>query len=95
MPKRSVQQRAGFRGEDFVAKVVSDRGHVWNDTRRDFALDGQIEFVDADREVTGVAVVAQVKATESDFLVRRRRGSHSPARGTTSPTGCGWAGRWC
>jgi hypothetical protein len=28
---------------------------VWNDTRRDFAIDGQIEFVDTDREVTGVA----------------------------------------
>ena len=67
MPKRSVQQRAGYRGEAFVDKAVSDAGHVWNDTRRDFAVDGQIEFVDADREVTGVAVLAQVKATEAGF----------------------------
>lgn len=67
MPKRSVQQRAGYRGEAFVAKAVSDAGHIWNDTKRDFALDGQIEFVDADREVTGVAVLAQVKATEVGF----------------------------
>lgn len=67
MPKRSVQQRAGFRGEAFVDKAVSDAGHVWNDSRRDFAIDGQIEFVDADREVTGVAVLAQVKATEVGF----------------------------
>jgi hypothetical protein len=67
MPKRSVQQRAGYRGEAFVDKAVSDAGHVWNDTRRDFAIDGQIEFVDTDREVTGIAVVAQVKATEVGF----------------------------
>ena len=67
MPRRSVQQRAGYRGEAFVDKAVSDAGHVWNDTRRDFAIDGQIEFVDTDREVTGVAVLAQVKATEAGF----------------------------
>jgi hypothetical protein len=67
MPKRSVQQRAGFRGEAFVDKAVSDLGHIWNDTRRDFAIDGQIEFVDAEREVSGVAVLAQVKATEAGF----------------------------
>lgn len=67
MPIRSVQQRAGYRGEAFVDKAVSDAGHVWNDTRRDFAIDGQIEFVDTDREVTGVAVLAQVKATEAGF----------------------------
>ncbi|MEU3618041.1 DUF4365 domain-containing protein [Streptomyces sp. NPDC006872] len=67
MPKRSNQQRAGYRGEAFVEKAVSDAGHVWNDTKRDFAVDGQIEFVDTDREVTGVAVVAQVKATEVGF----------------------------
>lgn len=67
MPRRSVQQRAGYRGEAFVDKAVSDAGHVWNDTRRDFAIDGQIEFVSADREVTGVTVVAQVKATEVGF----------------------------
>ncbi|MFD8648111.1 DUF4365 domain-containing protein [Streptomyces mirabilis] len=67
MPQRSVQQRAGFRGEAFVDKAVSDAGHVWNDTKRDFAIDGQIEFVDADREVTGVAVLAQVKGTEVGF----------------------------
>ncbi|MEH0502178.1 DUF4365 domain-containing protein [Streptomyces scabiei] len=67
MPQRSVQQRAGFRGEAFVGKAVSDAGHVWNDTKRDFAIDGQIEFVDADREVTGVAVLAQVKGTEVGF----------------------------
>ncbi|MFD7713732.1 transposase, partial [Streptomyces sp. NPDC059786] len=67
MPQRSVQQRAGFRGEAFVDKAVSDAGHVWNDTKRDFAIDGQIEFVAADREVTGVAVLAQVKGTEVGF----------------------------
>jgi hypothetical protein len=67
MPKRSVQQRAGYRGEAFVDKAVSDAGHIWNDSKRDFAIDGQIEFVAADREVTGVAVLAQVKATEVGF----------------------------
>ena len=51
MPKRSPRQRAGFRGEAFVDKAVSDAGHVWNDTRRDFAIDGQIEFVDTDRRL--------------------------------------------
>lgn len=67
MPKRSDQQRAGFRGEAFVDKAVSDAGHIWNDTRRDFAIDGRIEFVDTNREVTGIAVIAQVKATEVGF----------------------------
>lgn len=67
MPKRSVQQRAGFRAEAFVDKFVSDAGHVWNDTHRDFAIDGQIEFVAADEEVTGFAVAAQVKGTEVGF----------------------------
>ncbi|MEU1889586.1 hypothetical protein [Streptomyces pristinaespiralis] len=47
MPQRSVQQRAGYRGEAFVDKAVSDAGHVWNDTKRDFTVDGQIEFVDS------------------------------------------------
>lgn len=74
MPKRSVQQRAGCRSEAFVDKAVSDVGRVWNDVKRDFAIDGQIEFVAADREVTGVAVVTQVKATDEhgSGLGRRR-----------------------
>jgi len=40
MPKRSPQQRAGFSAEAFVDKAVSDAGHVWNDTWRDFGIDG-------------------------------------------------------
>jgi len=50
---RSVQQRAGFRAEAFVDKAVSDAGYVSNTTARDFGIDGQIEFVDADKQVTG------------------------------------------
>jgi hypothetical protein len=67
MPKRSPQQRAGFRGEAFVDKAVSDAGQVWNSTGRDFGIDGQIEFVDSDGQVSGFAVAAQVKGTETGF----------------------------
>jgi hypothetical protein len=35
----------------FVDKAVSDAGHVWNDTRRDFGIDGHIEFVDVSTQV--------------------------------------------
>ena len=67
MPKRSLQQRTGFSAEAFVDKAVSDAGHVWNDTRRDFGIDGHIEFVDAATQVTGYAVAAQVKGTAVGF----------------------------
>ena len=67
MPTRSVQQRAGFRAEAFVDKALSDAGHVWNTTARDFGIDGHIEFVDADKQVTGFSVAAQVKGTEVGF----------------------------
>lgn len=67
MPRRSVQQRAGFRAEAFVDKAVSDAGHIWNNTQRDFGIDGHIEFVDTDRQVSGFAVAAQVKGTEAGF----------------------------
>jgi len=67
MPTRSVQQRAGFRAEAFVDKAVSDAGHVWNTTARDFGIDGHIEFVDADKQVSGFSVAAQVKGTEVGF----------------------------
>lgn len=67
MPTRSVQQRAGFRAEAFVDKAVSDAGHVWNSTLRDFGINGHIEFVDTDRQVSGFSVAAQVKGTEVGF----------------------------
>ena len=67
MPRRSVQQRAGFRAEAFVDKFVSDAGHIWNTTHRDFGVDGHIEFVDTHEQVTGFAVAAQVKGTEVGF----------------------------
>jgi hypothetical protein len=55
MPRRSVQQRTGFRAETFVDKFVSDAGHIWNTTHRDFGIDGHIEFVEANEQVTGFA----------------------------------------
>jgi hypothetical protein len=67
MPRRSNQQRAGFRAEAFVDKAVSDAGHIWNNTLRDFGIDGHIEFVDTERQVSGFAVAAQVKGTEVGF----------------------------
>jgi len=67
MPTRSVQQRAGFRAEAFVDKAVSDGGHVWNTTLRDFGIDGHIRFVDASKQVSGFSVAAQVKGTEVGF----------------------------
>ena len=74
MPTRSVQQRAGFRAEAFVDKAVSDAGHVWNTTARDFGIDGHIEFVDADKQVSGFSVAAQVKGTEVGFPGESRTG---------------------
>jgi signal transduction histidine kinase len=50
-----------------VDKAVSDAGHVWNTTARDFGIDGQIEFVDAGRKVSGFSVAVQVKGTEVGF----------------------------
>jgi hypothetical protein len=67
MPKRTASQRAGFRAEAFVDKVVSDAGFIWNSRHRDFGLDGQIETVDARGQVSGFAVLAQVKGTEGRF----------------------------
>jgi hypothetical protein len=67
VPKRSPQQRTGFSAEAFVDKAVSDAGHVRNDTRRDFGIDGHIEFVDTATQVSGFAVAAQVKGTGVGF----------------------------
>jgi len=67
MPKRSTRQRAGFRAEAFVDKIVSDAGFIWNSRPRDFGIDGQIEAVDATGQVSGFAVLAQVKGTEVGF----------------------------
>jgi len=50
-----------------VDKVVSDAGLIWNARHRDFGIDGQIEAVDAEGEVTGSFVLAQVKGTEVGF----------------------------
>jgi Domain of unknown function (DUF4365) len=72
MPRRSVQQRAGFSAEAFVDKMVSDAGHIWNATVRDFGIDGQIEFVDAQEQVKGFAVAAQVKGTLVGFAGENR-----------------------
>ena len=81
MPKRSPQQRAGFSAEAFVDKAVSDAGHVWNDTRRDFGIDGHIEFVDADTQVSGFAVAAQVKGTAAGFAGENQAGFRFRVRG--------------
>jgi hypothetical protein len=67
MPRRSIQQRAGFSAEAFVDKIVSDAGHIWNTTVRDFGIDGQIEFVDDQEQVQAGAVAAQVKGTLVGF----------------------------
>jgi hypothetical protein len=67
MPTRSVQQRSGFRAEAFVDKAVSDAGHIWNTTQRDFGIDGHIQFVDDRKQVSGFSVGVQVKGTEVGF----------------------------
>ena len=59
-------------------KAVSDAGHVWNDTRRDFGIDGHIEFVDADTQVTGFAVAAQVKGATTGFAGENPAGFRFP-----------------
>lgn len=55
-------------------KAVSDAGHIWNDTRRDFGVDGHIEFVDVATQVTGYAVGAQVKGTSVGFAGENQTG---------------------
>src|SRR5260370_41969391 len=72
MPRRSVRQRAGFSAEAFVDKMVSDAGHIWNATVRDFGIDGQIEFVDAQEQVKGFAVAAQGEGTLVGFAGENR-----------------------
>lgn len=67
LPKRTRAQRAGFRAEAFVDKVVSDAGLIWNARHRDFGIDGHIELVDTDGSVTGALVLVQVKGTEVAF----------------------------
>lgn len=67
MPTLTPSQRAGYRGEAFVAKLVSDAGFIWNARDKDFGIDGQIELVDRAGGVTGAAVQVQVKATEAGF----------------------------
>jgi hypothetical protein len=76
-----VQQRAGFRAEAFVDKAVSDAGHIWNTTQRDFGIDGHIEFVDTEREVSGFSVAAQVKGTEVGFPGETAAGFRFPCDG--------------
>jgi hypothetical protein len=78
-----------------VDKAVSDASHVWNDTRRDLGIDGHIEFVDIDTQVSGFTVAAQVKGTAVGFEGDSPSGSGFAARQTTSLTGCGAVGRWC
>jgi uncharacterized protein DUF4365 len=55
----------------------------------------QIEFVDADREVTGVAVVAQVKATEVGFPGETATGFKFFCKADHVAYWLRWAGRWC
>src|SRR5260370_38794843 len=74
MPRRSGQQRAGFSAEAFVDKMVSDAGHIWNATVRDFGIDGQIEFVDDQGQVKAGAVAAQVKGTLVGFAGENQSG---------------------
>jgi hypothetical protein len=78
MPKRSPQQRTGFSAEAFVDKAVSDAGHIWNDTWRDFGIDGHVEFVDAAAQVSGFAVAAQVKGTIAGFPGENAAGFRFP-----------------
>ncbi|MGH3166019.1 MAG: DUF4365 domain-containing protein, partial [Trebonia sp.] len=88
MPKRSPRQRTGFSAEAFVDKAVSDAGHIWNDTRRDFGIDGHIEFVDAATQVSGFAVAAQVKGTAVGFAGENRNPAwfwFSPGNPTAVP----------
>jgi hypothetical protein len=67
VPTLSTSQRAGYRGEAFVEKLVADAGFIWNARAKDFGIDGQIELVDRNGSVTGAAVLVQVKATEVGF----------------------------
>jgi hypothetical protein len=80
MPSRSSRQRTGFSAEAFVDKAVSEAGHVWNDTRRDFGIDGHIEFVDVAMQVSGFAVAAQVKGTSLGFPGENRDGFRFPCK---------------
>jgi hypothetical protein len=59
VPRRGRGQRAGFWAGAFVEKVVPDAGLIWNGRHRDFGIDGQIEVVDAQGEVTRSTVPCQ------------------------------------
>lgn len=80
MAKLSKQQNTGHRGEAFVEKVVSDAGHIWNARLRDFGIDGQIDFVNADGQVTGSHVYVQVKGTEHASMTQDGRISFMPSK---------------
>src|SRR6476646_431950 len=68
MARLSASQHTGMRGEAFVAKTTVDAGFIWNDLRRDFGIDGQIEVVDEHGIVTGATVLTQVKSTAAGFV---------------------------
>ena len=67
MTKVTESQKSGFQAEAYVDKVVSDAGFIWNPRKRDFGIDGDIGIVDADGQVTGQSVLAQVKGTKIGF----------------------------
>lgn len=49
-----------------VAKIVNEMGCIWRETfHNDVGLDGQIEYVDNDGNVTGHLIAVQVKAGQS------------------------------
>lgn len=67
MPKRTASQRSGDRAETFVAKIVVDAGHLWHPRQKDFGIDGEIEAVGADGQLSGPTVLVQVKGSEPGF----------------------------
>jgi hypothetical protein len=68
MPKQSPSQRTGNQAEAFVAKVVTDMGFIWRGPKHpDIGIDGEIEIVDRDGQVTGAVALVQVKGTLNRF----------------------------
>jgi hypothetical protein len=67
MPRRTDNQKTGSQAEAFVAKAVADMGFLWHARHEDYGIDGEIEIVDRNGEVTGSMVCVQIKGTANRF----------------------------
>ncbi len=73
MPKKSKQQKTGASAEAKFQSIIEEKGWNYRDQagKNDFGIDGEIEVVDEDGEVTGNLIKVQVKgAIEPNYKVQ-------------------------